>query len=74
MSSYEKFIEANNSLKECFEGQSPKKFEGMTPHDQEGVCKDQVSAVRDFLTGDNLTFRKLVQERIDILDKQASSE
>ena len=71
MSTYEKFIEANNKLRECFEGVKPKAFESMSPFEQENVCGDEKTAVRDFLSNGSLSFRSLVQERIDILDKAA---
>ena len=70
---YEKFIEANNALRECYEGTKPKDYEGMTPFDKENVCKNEREAVSEFLSNNSLSFRNLVSERIDILEKQNSS-
>ena len=70
MSTYEKYILANNALRECFEDYDPKSYEELTPFEQEQVCKEEKETVAEFLKSGALKFSSLVQERIDILDKQ----
>ena len=71
MNTYERFIEANNALRECFTNQKPTSYEALTPFEKEQVCKSERDSTLEFITNGSLTFKSLVQERIDILDKQA---
>ena len=67
MNSYEKFIQANNALSECYKQTEPTAYETMTPFEKESLCQDERKLVAEFILDGSLSFRNLVSERIDIL-------
>ena len=72
MSTYEKYIEANDKLMECYANTEPVDYEKMTPFEKEGVCKSERETVAQFISSGSLTFKSLVAERIAFLDKSSS--
>lgn len=62
---YEQFINANQSLMDCFAGVSSADYSAMSQWDQQQVCKNEAAAVRDHIAAGHADFKNVLQERIN---------
>jgi len=69
-STYALFIAANETLFKCMESVSNESFQAMSAADQGAVCKVEGDAVASFISNNSVTFKSLLNERIDNLSKQ----
>jgi len=67
---YEKFIEANNKLFKCFESVSADKWSALSSDEQNNLCSAEREAVSQFLANNQVGFRNLIKERLEILGHQ----
>ena len=70
MSSYAKFIVANEALTKCWESVSVEQWNSMNASTQAVVCRSEKEAVADILRSDELAFRNLIGARIAALKAQ----
>jgi hypothetical protein len=69
-STYAQFIAANEALFKCMESVSNDSFQALSAADQGAVCKVEGDAVAGFINNNSVTFRSLINERLDNLSKQ----
>ena len=67
MSSYEKFIAANEKLFQCMEAAKLESVQAMSEADQMKVCRAEGDAVAQFLKADQVSFRSLLDARLSAL-------
>ena len=70
MSSYEKFIAANEALTKCWESVDTAKFQAMSAADQSKTCCAEQEAVASFLKNDSVSFKNLLAARLTALKSQ----
>lgn len=58
--SYERFIEANNSLVKCFESVSADKWKQLSTQEQSGLCADERQTVQTFFNENSIGFKNLL--------------
>ncbi len=61
---YEKWIEANQKLIACMDGISHDKWSKYSPVEQSAICTKDKLAVSAFLKNNSISFKNLLQERI----------
>ena len=64
---YERFLEANTRLWECYEAVAPSSWEEMGAGEKRDVCKDERESITEFLSGNEIKFANLIKERLDIV-------
>lgn len=62
---FEQYINANNSLAKCFEAVPFETYKGYTQAQKDGLCKSERQAVSDFLNSGKLGFANLIKERLE---------
>ena len=62
---YEQFINANQSLMDCFAGVAATDYSAMSQWDQQQVCKSETATVREHIAAGNADFKNILQERIN---------
>lgn len=62
---YENFIKANHALFACYEAVPNDQFQAMNKQDQDMVCKEERTAVAQFLQNDQVHFRELIKARLN---------
>ena len=67
MSTYERFIAANEQLFKCMEAAKLESVQAMSPADQQKVCRAEGEAVAQFLKQDQVSFRNLLDARLAAL-------
>ncbi len=71
-STYERFVEANKKLYECYEKVAPIAWEQMGTEEKYNLCKDERNTVIEFLNNNELRFSNLLKERLEIVKSQTS--
>ena len=66
---YEKFIDANNKLFNCFESVPQEKWTKMSSEEQSSLCHAEKEAVSQFLSTNKVGFANLLKERIEIISQ-----
>ena len=72
--SLERFIIANKALMECYAAVPVDDFKAMNPTDQKFLCGSERESVRLMISNDEVGFRNLLSERLEIIkDRQHPS-
>lgn len=71
---YEQFINANQSLMDCFAGVSATDYSAMSQWDQQQVCKNEAAAVREHISAGHADFKNVLQERINAFNAPKAEE
>ena len=64
---YVAWIQANDALAKCMSAQKVESYQAMSAAEQDNVCRSEANAVRDLLNNDSVSFRNLLNQRIDAL-------
>lgn len=70
MSSYAKFIAANETLTKCWDNVTVEQYNSMDASTQAATCRTEQEAVASILKSDEVSFRNLIGARIAALKTQ----
>ena len=65
---YERFIEANHRLIQCFEGIPVDRYNSMSVDEQNGLCQRERDTVAGFLTNNQVGFANILKERLESIN------
>ena len=65
--SFEKFIDANEALLDCYDRIDKAELDGKSPAQLSGRCISEKAAIKNILESNSLTMTNLVKDRVGIL-------
>ena len=67
---YQQYIEANQSLTKCFEAVSFEQYSAFSAAQKDGLCKAEREAVSSILSSGKVGFANLIKERLEAAGHQ----
>ena len=66
---FERFIEANNALSQCYQATPVDKWRQLSATEQSSLCLAERNAVNGFLSSNQVTFANIIKERLELAGK-----
>ena len=61
---FERYIEANNALAQCYQGTSVDQWKQLSASQQQSLCKAEKNTVVEFLNANQVSFANIIKERL----------